>query len=304
MPLPSFLKRARSERAPLASAAEPASLDPGVIEQARARARRRLIGAAILVAAAVIGLPLLFDSAPRSLPHDVGVEVLHGDGRVTAALPQPSPAAPAGPADSADSTEDRVADVRPPRAAVSRQEEAPAPASKASEPKAPAPKASTPKATAPKGAANDAAKKAEDKAEDKPDAPRATEPKAAVPKAAADGARALALLEGKDGRVLPAAGGASGASGGAARPAAAGSVSPAAAQRFVVQIGAFADVGAAREARQKVEKLGLKTYTQVINNEGGRRIRVRVGPFDDRRSADQAAAKIRQAGLGAAVLTL
>ena len=34
--------------------------------------------------------------------------------------------------------------------------------------------------------------------------------------------------------------------------------------RFVVQVGAFADAATAREARQKVEKLGLKTYTQVV----------------------------------------
>ena len=47
--------------------------------------------------------------------------------------------------------------------------------------------------------------------------------------------------------------------------------------RFVVQVGAFSDSAAARETRQKVEKLGLKTYTQVAETSQGNRIRVRVG---------------------------
>ena len=58
------------------------------------------------------------------------------------------------------------------------------------------------------------------------------------------------------------------------------------------------------EARVKVEKLGLKTYTQVVNGDGGKRIRVRVGPFPDKDAAEKAAGKIRQAGMTAAILAL
>jgi DedD protein len=101
--------------------------------------------------------------------------------------------------------------------------------------------------------------------------------KAAPP--VAEGARAQALLEGKT------------------TPAAEGG-------RFVVQVGAFADAGAARETRLKVEKLGLKTYTQVASTAAGDRIRVRVGPFATRDEADRALAKARSAGLSAVVLTL
>ena len=42
--------------------------------------------------------------------------------------------------------------------------------------------------------------------------------------------------------------------------------------RFVVQVGAFADAAAARETRSKVEKLGFKTYTQVVDTASGSRI--------------------------------
>ena len=72
----------------------------------------------------------------------------------------------------------------------------------------------------------------------------------------------------------------------------------------MVQVGAFADAGAAHETRLKVEKLGLKTYTQVASTPAGNRIRVRAGPFASRDEADKALARARAAGLAAVVLTL
>ena len=78
----------------------------------------------------------------------------------------------------------------------------------------------------------------------------------------------------------------------------------AAASRFVLQVGAFADADSARIARKQVEKLGLKTYTQVAQTPGGSRIRVRVGPFASRPEAEAALAKVKAAGHAAVVLTL
>jgi DedD protein len=56
--------------------------------------------------------------------------------------------------------------------------------------------------------------------------------------------------------------------------------------------------------RGKVEKLGLRTYTQTVDTKDGKRTRVRVGPFASRDEADRAAARIRSAGYGQQVLTL
>ncbi|MBL0917511.1 MAG: SPOR domain-containing protein [Hydrogenophaga sp.] len=98
---------------------------------------------------------------------------------------------------------------------------------------------------------------------------------------AADAARAQAILQGQ--------------------PAAS---SPAAAERVVVQVGAFADEARAREARQKLERAGIKTYTHVAQTSDGRRIRVRVGPFDSRADAEKAASRVKALGLPAAILTL
>jgi DedD protein len=120
------------------------------------------------------------------------------------------------------------------------------------------------------------APKAETKAEPKAEA------KAPAAKPADDGNRARALLDGKD----------------AAKPTAAD------AGRFIVQVGAFADADKAREARLKVERAGVTTYTQVVETPEGKRTRVRVGPFSSKAEAEKAAAKIRGLDLPAAILTL
>jgi DedD protein len=76
------------------------------------------------------------------------------------------------------------------------------------------------------------------------------------------------------------------------------------ANRFVVQVGAFADATRAREVRLKVEQAGLKTYTHVAETKDGKRTRVRVGPFATKAEAEKAAEKIKKLNLPAALLTL
>ena len=73
---------------------------------------------------------------------------------------------------------------------------------------------------------------------------------------------------------------------------------------MVVQVGAYADPAKARETRQKLEKAGLKTYTQVVETKDGQRTRVRVGPYSSREEAEQVAAKIKALDLPASILAL
>jgi DedD protein len=87
-------------------------------------------------------------------------------------------------------------------------------------------------------------------------------------------------------------------------PAAASAASEPKGPRFVVQAGAYTDAAALRDARQKVERLGLKTYTQVVEVDGNARTRVRVGPFSTREEAEKASARIKSAGLPASILSL
>jgi DedD protein len=142
-----------------------------------------------------------------------------------------------------------------------------------------APVVAAPAAAAPPVAAVSKAKanpepKPQPKAETKPESKPAAD--AAKP---ADGARAQALLEGKVGNSS--VGG-----------------------RFVVQVGAYSDNAKLREVRQKLEKSGLKTYTQAVDSKEGARTRVRVGPFDSQAEADKAASKIKALDLPAAVLKM
>lgn len=119
-------------------------------------------------------------------------------------------------------------------------------------------------------------------------APAPAPPEPAKPAAPpSDANRARALLEGKP-----------------ASPASTAAKPAAAAERLVVQVGAFSEEAGARAVRQKLEGAGLKTYTHVAQTPDGKRIRVRVGPFDNRADADKAAARVKALGLTAAVLTL
>lgn len=74
--------------------------------------------------------------------------------------------------------------------------------------------------------------------------------------------------------------------------------------RVVVQVGAYTDEAKVREVRQKLEKSGFKTYTQVVETSEGKRTRVRVGPFASRTEAEKAAAKIKSLNLPASLLAL
>lgn len=217
------------------AAAAPASAEGGPVASARARARRRLIGAVVLVAAGVIGFSLLFDTAPRPVSADIPIEIPRKEGQPPLVAPPPKPVAAAS-------------SVTPPPAED---------------------------------------KPAERKAEPVPDKPVTTAKSSAkATEKGSDAARAQATLEGR----AP-----------LAKLEVAGAETPG---RFVVQVGAFSEADSAREARARVEKLGLKTYTQVVETPAGKRIRVRLGPYGDRAEAEKAAAQLKQAGLSPAVMTL
>ncbi|WHZ12944.1 MAG: Septum-associated cell division protein DedD [Burkholderiaceae bacterium] len=260
-------------------------------EAMRQRAKHRLVGAAVLVLIGIVGFPLVFDTQPR--PIAVNVPIVIPDKNSAKPLVMPSPKAEP-PDTSANKTSAAPAPAAaspavPPAASLAAKEEV-VPASPAAQAKAdqPAP-AATPPTIEPRPATTKAdARPAEAKSVaskstevDKPLPSQSTQTKTDAAARAGDAARAEALLDGKS---TAAAADASG--------------------RFVVQVGAFADAAKARETRQKVEKAGLKTYTQVVQTKDGPRTRVRVGPFTTRADADRAAGRIKGLELPAAILAL
>ena len=252
------------------------------IEVMRRRARHRLIGAAVLVLVGVIGFPLLFDTQPRPIPVDIPIEIPDRNKVAPLVVPAPvadapaaKPAAPATPEPAPTAAAQRPAPSRTAAANGLADGEELVPSAR------PAPAKPTP-APAPAAAAAKPAVKHDAKQPAAPAPSPAPEPKPAA--RADDSARARALLEGRSTEA----------------PAAASAEEA----RFIVQVGAFADAEKAREARTKVERAGLKTYTQVVDTKDGKRTRVRVGPFTNRAEADKAAARIKALDLSASVLTL
>ena len=249
------------------SAAAGSAAQTESVEVMRKRAKHRLIGAVVLVLAGVIGFPLLFDTQPRPVAVDIPIEIPAKSGVKPLVMPATAPAVAAS---AATAGSDRVATPTSlsPREEIITEKKAEAPDESAQ--------------TAIKKEAKPEPKP-ELKPEPKPEPKVAAKMPATAP-AGDEGARAKALLDGK----VPAA-----------------KAAPAETEgRLVVQVGAFADADKAREVRQKLEKAGLKTYTQVADTKDGKRIRVRVGPFASKADADKAAGKIKSLDLPAAVLTL
>lgn len=273
------------------------------VEAMRRRARHRLIGAAVLVLLGVIGFPLLFDTQPRPVAADIPIEI--PDRNKAAPLVVPAPASPQTPLAGASQPPAFAKDSAPDKAAgassvstaagLGRGEElvdAPAarPVEKSSAPLPPSAGSQTagrtegPTAPSKKEQAKPAPVH-EAKPETKPAAAAAPQRKSAPD----EGARVRALLEG---------------GGGSSAAKISAATGPNDAARFIVQVGAFADADKAREVRAKLERAGLKTYTQVLDTKDGKRTRVRVGPFASKAEADKAAARIRGLGLSASVLGL
>ena len=308
---------------------EPAAPGPQeTIDTLRRRARHRLIGAAVLVGLAIIGFPLLFDTQPRPVAVNAPITIPDKDKVAPLRTPDPVPAAA-----SLGEREEMVSGAVAPRGGertASASAAAVAPARRASAEKPAAPT----RDARPDAAAADARAKAEEAARLKAEeaarakaaqAKREEEAKAAQARRDDDrsqaqtdaqakreeaarakreqearakreselrakreeAARARAVLEG---RGTPSAD----------KPAAV----DAKAGRFIVQVGAFADDSAVREARQKAERAGVKTYTQTVETSAGKRTRVRAGPFSSREDADKAAGALKKAGLGGSVLSL
>jgi DedD protein len=237
------------------------------VEVIRKRARHRLMGSVVLVLGAVVGLPLLFDSQPRPVAIDTPIVI--PDRNQISPLSATTGSAKTG-AVKEGLAQDQVIAAGQTGAAKSAVTN-----SAGLDPhEEVVPKDSKPEAKAETKLEPKSELKAESKSEPK------SEPKSENKPDAKEAAKAKALLDGKE---APNSGDA---------------------VRSVVQVGAYADLAKAKEARAKLESAGFKTYTQEIDTKDGKRIRVRVGPFATKEEADKTAEKIRKLNLQASVLKL
>ena len=302
--------KSAARQASLANQQNPADAAEAMRE-VRARARTRLMGATVLLLIGVIGFPLLFETQPRPVPVDLPIEIpaRNAPGVVDASShAAPRQAQSAAPLAASVPTPESVSyDARPsapvaasaPASAATEHKSAFAslaaalgsgPASAAAKP-APAAYVAPSMGGSGAGSAKPAAKPA------KPTPASAATAVASKPSPGLHTAGPVLPPPSADTKPSPAAILADSA---ATNPpdAAAGN------GRFVVQVGAFLEDAKVRETRVKVEKLGMKTYTQPVDTPTGKRIRVRVGPVATKAEADKIAAKLKADGLQAVVLTL
>ncbi|BDI05218.1 SPOR domain-containing protein [Sphaerotilus microaerophilus] len=315
----SFLRRSPDAQPP-ARRGGPVQ-DPVSVEGLRARTRRRLIGAAVLVALAVLLLPVVFESAPRPVSDQVAIQMPPRETAATtiemagprpgsagatapALLPLPTPAAvPALPVPRVVSPSSSAAMREPAPAASRALALAPSPPARlASAAVAARPTPARAPATDGKAATRiDRTEKSE-----RADKVARGEPADRSAAAAKPAKPPVVVKEDKTARAdkadRPARSERKEAPDKAPDKATAATKKPADA-RVWVQVGAYAEPGTVKTVRQRVDKLGLKSQEQAVQTSAGQRTRVRLGPFASREEADRAAAKLRANGLGASVVS-
>ena len=211
------VKVRRARRGQASESQEP--VDPVLPE--KKRARRRLIGATALVLAAIIGLPMIFDSEPKPLAGDIAIQIPSRDKPLPEVVAETPPVAALPPA------------AAPEPVAVEKKSE-PAPA-----------------------AAPLAVIKPEPKTEAKPEVP-------------------VAIAS--------------------ATPAKEKS------SRFIVQVAAVATQVRATDLQARLNKAGIKSYSQKDATNAGERIRIRVGPFASKEEAEKMRVRLVKLGLSGSLL--
>ena len=231
--------------------------------QLKRRARRRLIGAIVLVTAIIVVLPMVLDSEPRQTTgQEVSVQI---------------------PAPDSGGFTSKVVPLTP---ASGSKPDAKAPTGKSAatppvnEPnKAAAAAVSAPVAPLPPPVAKEAPKEATKQASKEISKPvgkaAATEPVKAAPvkeTAKPPVKSAKTAPKSKDGK-------------------------------FVVQVIALADAGRAKQMQQQIAAAGIKSYTEVVKTAKGDVTRVRAGPFASRGAAEKAREQLKALGMNGNVTT-
>jgi DedD protein len=264
--------------------------------QLKKRARRRLIGAVVLVTTVAVVLPMVLDSEPRPSNPSISIQIPAQDAGVIA-----KPPAPLKPADPV-ATAPAVAEARPdavkpeaaaavakadakaePKAEVKTEKKAETKAEAKAKPE-PVAKADTPVQPVTKPAAEP--RKEDANASSKPSVPVPAETKTAEAKTASPAEVKPAETKAakpdpakpKDAEKSKSAGG------------------------YVIQIAALSDAAKAKELQAKLAGSGLKAYTEVVQTAKGPVTRVRVGPYASREAAEKARPQLQKLQLDGKVV--
>ncbi len=280
-----------------------ASVDDAALPEKK-RARRRLIGAVALVLAAVIGLPMVFDSEPNTSTPKIAIEIpskedLQAQPQKTMPLMgvdknlsqgideseevlNPSPAT--APTANAPVSDPAVKDARAIVSVDANAKSTSHVAEKLQEKQADlaASKAVVPNSTL-------LANKTTQETLSKPDVK--VESKTEIKKDKLDDAtRALALLEG---RTLPDE---------PPKTEVKANKPDSANGSFVVQVAALNSAAKVKELQSKLKAANIASYTQKIITTNGEVSRIRVGPFANKAEAEKMRAKLVKLGLNGSLI--
>jgi DedD protein len=244
--------------------------------QLKKRARRRLVGAIVLVSAVAVILPMVLDSEPKSVSKNVDIRIPPSDStefKPKAVLPMPhviegsvavAPPTVAPPADKAGATPD--AD--------------PSAASKAASPAGTDGTSGSAKSV---GSASSVAVSEH--------APATAQPASEGAKPDVTEAKPRVSNSAKEGRA-PAKD----------QPKASGKGPSASANAFIVQVAALTDAARAKQLQKQISGAGVKTYTEVVSTKSGNVTRVRAGPYSTREAAEKARTQLKKVGLDGKVV--
>lgn len=285
-----------------------ASVDDAALPEKK-RARRRLIGAVALVLAAVIGLPMVFDSEPNTSAPKIAIEIpskedLQSQPQTTTPLtdvnknlnqgidpseevlnPSPNPTTATAPTVNAPISDSAVKDARAIVSVDANAKSTSHVAEKLQEKKAEfvaANKTAPPNSTL---VANKVTQETLKKPEVK------VESKTEIKKDKLDDAtRALALLEG---RTLPDE---------PPKTEVKANKPDSANGSFVVQVAALNSAAKVKELQSKLKAANITSYTQKIITTNGEVSRIRVGPFANKAEAEKMRAKLVKLGLNGSLI--
>ena len=257
------------------------------LDALRKRVKHRLIGSGVLVLIAVIGFPLVFDTQPRPVGLDVPIDI--PDKTKTSVNVAPSPlksdkkfvasekpqtlesSAASGAENSVKALAEPVVSALPAPAPSAAQAKVPAPSPASASASASSPTLKAAPSTAPIA--------------------RATDVKNTQ-------VSAHTALDAKEEIVSP-----SKSQSTVSKSASSEASSSQKEDRFVIQVGAYSDEQKVKDIREKLEKAGLHTYTQIVDKDG-KKIRIRIGPFTSKDEANRQLQKVRSLNLQPNLLTL
>ena len=270
------------------------------------RARQRLLGAATLLISAAIVLPMVLDQTPRPVNSDIAIE-MPSAGVVAASVPvvappavvpAPVPAPPANDLTAEKSSSQIKSALAQPAAEVVHTDVAQQ--KQMTEAKLAQQKESEHKANEAKAVAAAEKAKQEEQTKLAHDKEVAHQAALAAEKSQQD-AKAKEAAAAKAAPVKPASVKTEAVHAKTEPTAADNHQSITDSARYVVQLGAFSSVENVRQLRERLNTVGVSTYTENLPSGA---TRVRAGPFAERGQADKVLAKISAAGIQAQIVPL